>query len=285
MGLVTGRDDEYVGFGALSMAPTRWETPPEGTVISTPGLTAAAFRTAPVDSRESSPLPAGMTAAVTGLRWDRPRTPGGHLPPDNWSRQDALDNEDLAKILDERQRRHDKAGGRLVGIGSRVRMRDHETSEILEFDIVDAGTMARNSAGVSDESPLGGAVLDHRVGETVRSARHAACACGRFSRSLHPNSAIPTELTAAARMRLRGEGPSLTGALRMQHFCNSDMSEWAQGIQQARVQVVRSRVRLLVGRPGRNGPCSAPHASTSSASQIGPDASRANGSGKSCRRT
>jgi transcription elongation factor GreA len=99
---------------------------------------------------------------MTRLRWDRPRTPGGHLPPGNWGRQDALDNEDLEKIAIERQRRSDIAAGKLVAIGSRVVARERESGDTGEFEIARAG-----GAGLSDESPLGSALLDHRAGETV----------------------------------------------------------------------------------------------------------------------
>jgi Transcription elongation factor, GreA/GreB, C-term len=112
-------------------------------------------------------------AAVTKLRYDPPQTPGGHLPSDAWHRQDAVDNEDLAKIIAEHEKR--KAGevdatatNRLVGIGTRVRVRDCDTSETVDYEIVGAGESRPGAGRISGDSPVGSALLAHRAGEIIQ---------------------------------------------------------------------------------------------------------------------
>lgn len=109
---------------------------------------------------------------MTKLRYDPPRTPGGHLPSDAWHRQDALDNEDLAKIIAEREK--GKAGevdasapNGLVGIGTRVRVRDCDTMETVEYEIVGAGESHPATGRISRESPVGSALLAHHAGQIV----------------------------------------------------------------------------------------------------------------------
>jgi len=109
---------------------------------------------------------------VTKLRHDPPRTPGGHLPPDTWHRQDALDNEDLAKIIAEREKRSVDEGKApasklLVKIGTRVRVRDCALGQTVEYEIVGAGEGNPVADQISRESPVGSALLARRAGETV----------------------------------------------------------------------------------------------------------------------
>ncbi len=67
-----------------------------------------------------------------------------------------------AQIIDE-----DEITTEKVGIGNVVKFLDKEMNEVLEFQIV--GTSEANIAigQMSDESPIGAALIGHKIGETV----------------------------------------------------------------------------------------------------------------------
>lgn len=67
-----------------------------------------------------------------------------------------------AKIIDQNAFRGDK-----VNVGSKVTVKNNATGSEMDLEIV--GSMAADPAAgkVSNESPIGGALLGHAVGETV----------------------------------------------------------------------------------------------------------------------
>lgn len=67
-----------------------------------------------------------------------------------------------AKIIDQNAFRGDK-----VNVGSKVTVKSNATGSEMDLEIV--GSMAADPAAgkVSNESPIGGALLGHAVGETV----------------------------------------------------------------------------------------------------------------------
>lgn len=67
-----------------------------------------------------------------------------------------------AKIIDQNALRGDK-----VNVGSKVTVKNNATGSEMNLEIV--GSMAADPAAgkVSNESPIGGALLGHAVGETV----------------------------------------------------------------------------------------------------------------------
>lgn len=67
-----------------------------------------------------------------------------------------------AKVLDE-----DELGTEIIHIGSKVKVRDLEFDEIVNYQIVGFAQAAPDEGLISDESPVGKALLGHRVGETV----------------------------------------------------------------------------------------------------------------------
>ncbi len=54
-----------------------------------------------------------------------------------------------------------------VGIGTTVKLLDLEMEEEMEFRIVGTKEADINSGKLSDESPIGAAIIGHKVGETV----------------------------------------------------------------------------------------------------------------------
>lgn len=62
----------------------------------------------------------------------------------------------------------DDVDGDIVGVGSKVKVRDMEYKDDLEFDIV--GTQQANSleGKISNESPLGNALIGAKKGQTVK---------------------------------------------------------------------------------------------------------------------
>lgn len=66
-----------------------------------------------------------------------------------------------ARVVD-----HSHAPG-TVGIGSRVRLRDLDTGELLEYTIVGSAEAAPAALKISNESPVGRALIGRRAGETV----------------------------------------------------------------------------------------------------------------------
>lgn len=101
---------------------------------------------------------------MTKLRHDRLRTPGGHLPPDTWGREDAKANEELAQIVEERRRQQ----VRTVALGSRVRVRNCATGVVAEYEIVDPGAIDAVAGRISALSPIGAALIGNEERQTVQ---------------------------------------------------------------------------------------------------------------------
>ena len=73
--------------------------------------------------------------------------------------EDILKN---AKIIDESELNNE-----LIHIGSVVRLRDCEFDEEIEYQIIGSNEANPFEGKLSDESPVGAALLGHRVGDTV----------------------------------------------------------------------------------------------------------------------
>ncbi len=69
-----------------------------------------------------------------------------------------------AKVIDEDEK--GKNGG-LVAVGSKVKVRDLEDGEESEYVIVGSAEADPMAAKISNESPVGKALLGHKVGTTV----------------------------------------------------------------------------------------------------------------------
>lgn len=67
-------------------------------------------------------------------------------------------------ILDEDQLNND-----IVHVGSKVKIRDLEDNEILEYHIVGFSQADPSNGKISDESPVGKALIGHGAGETVEA--------------------------------------------------------------------------------------------------------------------
>ena len=67
-----------------------------------------------------------------------------------------------ATVLNEDELSTDK-----ITVGSRVRVRDIEFNEELSYQIVGFAEASPDDGRISDESPVGKALLTHRVGDTV----------------------------------------------------------------------------------------------------------------------
>ncbi len=67
-----------------------------------------------------------------------------------------------ARILDQTD--HDPD---VVGLGSTVRLKDFEGGSTVEYTIVGSAEANPGQSKISNESPLGKAILGHRVGSTV----------------------------------------------------------------------------------------------------------------------
>ncbi len=68
-----------------------------------------------------------------------------------------------AEVVDETEYEEGK-----VGIGSVVKIRDVGTKEEIEYKIVGSTEASILSGSISNESPLGKALLGHEAGETVK---------------------------------------------------------------------------------------------------------------------
>lgn len=68
------------------------------------------------------------------------------------------------KLLDEEQLSND-----IVHIGSKVKIKDLEDGEILDYQIVGFSQADPGEGRISDESPVGKALIGHKVGETVEA--------------------------------------------------------------------------------------------------------------------
>ncbi len=67
-----------------------------------------------------------------------------------------------AQIIDD-----DDISTEKVGIGTTVKILDMEMDEEMEFKMVGTKEADISSGKMSDESPIGSAILDHEVGDTV----------------------------------------------------------------------------------------------------------------------
>lgn len=67
-----------------------------------------------------------------------------------------------AKIIDERELSTDK-----IHVGSKVKVEDMEYKEVIDYRIVGSSEADPREGRISDESPVGAALLGHREGETV----------------------------------------------------------------------------------------------------------------------
>ncbi len=87
------------------------------------------------------------------------------------SKSDMLDDELIAEI--EQTLAHaqiiddDDISTEKVGIGTTVKILDMEMDEEMEFKMVGTKEADISSGKMSDESPIGSAILDHEVGDEV----------------------------------------------------------------------------------------------------------------------
>jgi transcription elongation factor GreA len=70
-----------------------------------------------------------------------------------------------AKVIDEDELSTDK-----VGIGCVVKVKDMDDGGMEIYAIVSSGEADALAGKISDESPVGSALIDHRVGDTVEVA-------------------------------------------------------------------------------------------------------------------
>ena len=67
------------------------------------------------------------------------------------------------KIIDEQE-----LSTEMVHVGSKVKVNDIQYDEIIDYKIVGANESNPREGKISDESPVGGALLGHRVGYIVK---------------------------------------------------------------------------------------------------------------------
>lgn len=67
-----------------------------------------------------------------------------------------------AKILDE-----DDISTDIVHVGAKIKVKDVEFDDVMEYQIVGFAQANPDKGRISDESPVGKALLGHTVGETV----------------------------------------------------------------------------------------------------------------------
>jgi transcription elongation factor GreA len=58
----------------------------------------------------------------------------------------------------------------VVSVGTRVRLEDVDAGETIEYDIVGSAEADPTANKLSNESPVGQAIMGHRKGETVEVA-------------------------------------------------------------------------------------------------------------------
>lgn len=68
------------------------------------------------------------------------------------------------KVLDD-----DELNTETVNVGSKIKIKDLEYDEVLEYHLVGSTEADPTKGKISDESPVGKALLGHRVGETVEA--------------------------------------------------------------------------------------------------------------------
>ena len=66
------------------------------------------------------------------------------------------------KVLDD-----DELNTETVNVGSKVKIKDIEYDEILEYHLVGSTEADPAKGKISDESPVGKALIGHRIGDTV----------------------------------------------------------------------------------------------------------------------
>jgi len=69
-----------------------------------------------------------------------------------------------AKVLEV-----DDLGTDVVSLGSKVKIRDVEFDEEMEYSLVSSIETDPANGKISDESPIGKAIMGHRIGETVEA--------------------------------------------------------------------------------------------------------------------
>ena len=68
------------------------------------------------------------------------------------------------KIIDEHE-----LGTDIVHVGSKVKVKDIKLDEILDYRIVGSSESNPREGKISDESPVGAALLGHKEGQTVKA--------------------------------------------------------------------------------------------------------------------
>lgn len=68
------------------------------------------------------------------------------------------------KVLDE-----DQLSSDIIHVGSKVKIKDLEDGEILDYQIVGFSQADPGNGRISDESPVGKALVGHKVDETVEA--------------------------------------------------------------------------------------------------------------------
>ena len=66
------------------------------------------------------------------------------------------------KIIDESELKTDA-----IGVGCKVRVKDMDLDEIVEYQIVGSTEADPMNGKISNESPVGKAFLEHRIGDIV----------------------------------------------------------------------------------------------------------------------
>lgn len=66
------------------------------------------------------------------------------------------------KVLDE-----DELTTEVIRVGSKIKVKDYEFNEILSYQVVGSTEADPMNGRISDESPVGRALLDHEVGDKV----------------------------------------------------------------------------------------------------------------------
>ena len=67
------------------------------------------------------------------------------------------------KIIDEHE-----LSTELVNVGSKVKVEDMEYSEVIDYKIVGPSEADPREGKISDESPVGAALIGHEAGEIVK---------------------------------------------------------------------------------------------------------------------
>lgn len=79
------------------------------------------------------------------------------------------------KLLDD-----DEISTEVVNIGSKVTVKDLEFDEEIDYQIVGSTEADPDAGKISDESPIGSALLTHKIGETVDVETPAVLSSSKF---------------------------------------------------------------------------------------------------------